>query len=139
MSSVHSQCLDLLRFLSATEINKISAAFDNTDAWYYKSGDQPILKLFEQFFEYMDYLLASDEFYNAFQGNSILNELYSLMELVYESGDKFNMGENKFYQRESIEVSPVWKLIRRLAQEALVVIHEENSEMTVSFEDVICI
>jgi hypothetical protein len=137
MTTIHSQCVDLLRFLSKTENEQISIIFDNTDAWYFKAGEQPVLKLFEQFFEYIDYLLASDDFGKVFQEDSVLRELYSLLELIYESGDRFNMGANKFFQREAVASSPIWQLIRRLARQTLVVMAVDGAEMTVSFEDVI--
>lgn len=139
MSSLRSQYLDLLRFLALPEADKIAMIYDNEQAWYIKAGEQPVLKLFEQFFEYADYLLASEEFSAIFQKNLILRELYSLMELIYESGDRFYMESNKYYQREIIEASPIWKLIRRLAQESLVAAHQANTNMTVSFEELICL
>lgn len=121
------------------EVQKSTIIFDNLQAWYFRAGEQPVLQLFEQFFVYADYLLASDEFRNNFKENSVMNELYSLMELIYEASDGSQMEKNKYFQRDSIEGSPVWKLIRRLAQEVLVVAHQNGSAMTVSFEEVICL
>jgi hypothetical protein len=117
---------------------KVAEVFDNKSAWYFKAREQPVLKLFEQFFDYANYMKASEEFYDIFQNNSVLDELYSVMELIYETGNRIDMGVNRYFQRESIEELAIWKLIRRLANETLTVAHEENTPMTVSFEEVIC-
>lgn len=139
VATLESQYTDLLRFLSLPESEKAIMMFENKEAWYVKAGKHPVYELFLQFFEYMDFLLASDKFIDVFNENTVMRELYSLMELVYESGDANYMIGNKFFQREAIENTPIWKLVRRLAEMTLVVMGEEGSSMTVSFEEVICL